>query len=138
MPPLKKKKKLPKGFEWTRRHSDIKGWIDELICPHGIGHDRGVHGCDGCCSEVFAPKKNLRQEIKGLLEYATTSGENLDYAVNSILDLIDGLHEEDIKVIEMMLVGERAEYIEFGLQRTEGRIDALSSMIDYKKGLIKK
>ena len=36
--------------------------IMERICPHGIGHpdpddykimtraDRGVHGCDGCCS----------------------------------------------------------------------------------------
>lgn len=21
----------------------------EAICPHGIGHHKGVHGCDGCC-----------------------------------------------------------------------------------------
>ena len=21
----------------------------ELICPHGIGHHKGVHGCDRCC-----------------------------------------------------------------------------------------
>lgn len=27
-------------------HSEV-----ELLCPHGIGHDMGVHGCDGCCSD---------------------------------------------------------------------------------------
>jgi hypothetical protein len=21
----------------------------EAICAHGIGHHKGVHGCDGCC-----------------------------------------------------------------------------------------
>lgn len=46
-------KKLPKGFNWKYRLSDIKGPLNELICPHRIGHDEGVHGCDGCCSKVF-------------------------------------------------------------------------------------
>ncbi len=27
----------------------------EAICPHGVGHHKGVHGCDGCCST--APKE---------------------------------------------------------------------------------
>ena len=27
----------------------------EAICPHGIGHHKGVHGCDGCCED--APKE---------------------------------------------------------------------------------
>jgi len=22
----------------------------EAICAHGIGHHKGVHGCDGCCA----------------------------------------------------------------------------------------
>lgn len=22
----------------------------EAICEHGIGHHKGVHGCDGCCA----------------------------------------------------------------------------------------
>lgn len=22
----------------------------EAICEHGVGHHKGVHGCDGCCS----------------------------------------------------------------------------------------
>jgi hypothetical protein len=22
----------------------------EVLCMHGIGHGRGVHTCDGCCS----------------------------------------------------------------------------------------
>lgn len=21
----------------------------EAICEHGVGHHKGVHGCDGCC-----------------------------------------------------------------------------------------
>jgi hypothetical protein len=29
---------------------DKSGRRIEWICPHGIGHHRGVHGCDGCCA----------------------------------------------------------------------------------------
>ncbi len=29
--------------------------FNEAICPHGIGHHKGVHGCDGCC--LNAPKE---------------------------------------------------------------------------------
>ncbi len=29
--------------------------FDEAICPHSIGHHKGVHGCDGCCAN--APKE---------------------------------------------------------------------------------
>jgi len=39
--------KLPKG--WKRHYRDDRD-IWENICPHGIGHCDGVHGCDGCCS----------------------------------------------------------------------------------------
>lgn len=28
------------------------GRFVEAICGHGIGHHKGVHGCDGCCSDV--------------------------------------------------------------------------------------
>lgn len=29
---------------------DIHGaGFTEAICEHGIGHHKGVHGCDGCC-----------------------------------------------------------------------------------------
>lgn len=31
------------------RNSDIRGRMTEWICPHGIGHHNGAHGCDGCC-----------------------------------------------------------------------------------------
>lgn len=24
----------------------------EALCPHGIGHHMGVHGCDGCCAHA--------------------------------------------------------------------------------------
>lgn len=26
------------------------GAFVEAICAHGVGHHKGVHGCDGCCS----------------------------------------------------------------------------------------
>ncbi len=26
----------------------------EAICPHGVGHHKGVHGCDGCCKDCPA------------------------------------------------------------------------------------
>lgn len=29
--------------------------FNEAICPHGVGHHKGVHGCDGCCEH--APKE---------------------------------------------------------------------------------
>lgn len=25
------------------------GQFVEAFCAHGIGHHKGVHGCDGCC-----------------------------------------------------------------------------------------
>ena len=32
------------------RYMHSRGFI-EAICEHGIGHHKGVHGCDGCCKE---------------------------------------------------------------------------------------
>lgn len=36
---------------------DPSGERTEWVCDHGIGHHRGVHGCDGCC--VNEPKMEL-------------------------------------------------------------------------------
>lgn len=34
----------------TQYGRDIhSGKFVEAICEHGIGHHKGVHGCDGCC-----------------------------------------------------------------------------------------
>jgi hypothetical protein len=27
-----------------------RGSFAEAICPHGVGHHKGIHGCDGCCA----------------------------------------------------------------------------------------
>lgn len=29
----------------------------EWLCPHGVGHEKGTHGCDGCCANVILPEK---------------------------------------------------------------------------------
>lgn len=31
-----------------------RGEFVEAICPHGVGHHKGVHGCDGCCGDAPA------------------------------------------------------------------------------------
>ena len=56
-------KKLPKGWRKHRKYEPlgigVMGYSDEYLCPHGIGHDKGVHGChanekgEACCSTIF-------------------------------------------------------------------------------------
>ena len=53
---MKKDIKLPKGW---KKHNKVEplsygvwGSSEEYLCPHGIGHDEGIHGCDGCCSKL--------------------------------------------------------------------------------------
>lgn len=51
--------KSDKGKKWTlekQMYRDIhNNPFYEAICPHGIGHHKGIHGCDGCCQK--APKE---------------------------------------------------------------------------------
>ncbi len=41
----KKNRKYERGSLITMFYSD------EYLCEHEVGHDMGVHGCDGCCSD---------------------------------------------------------------------------------------
>lgn len=36
----------PNGLAAGRLHV---GRFAEAICKHGVGHHKGIHGCDGCC-----------------------------------------------------------------------------------------
>lgn len=42
--------------EWIllpQRGRDMhQGLFKEAICPDGVGHHKGVHGCDGCCKDA--------------------------------------------------------------------------------------
>lgn len=29
----------------------------EWACPHGVGHGKNIHGCDGCCSDPDFPPR---------------------------------------------------------------------------------
>ncbi len=41
----------PNEWKFEKRWSDIRtNGLIEAICSHGIGHHKGVHGCDGCCN----------------------------------------------------------------------------------------
>ncbi len=41
----------------------------ELACHHGIGHQLGAHGCDGCCGLIFGDlAENERKRITNILE----------------------------------------------------------------------
>jgi hypothetical protein len=64
---LLKNMTMTKTKGWTRHYRDDKGnWED--VCVHGIGHEKGMHGCDGCCSELYhqAPpeKSHLEKMIR--------------------------------------------------------------------------
>lgn len=51
--------------DWTlhSRWSDIRSnGLIEAICPHGVGHHLGIHGCDGCCKTI--PKEFRNQVTK--------------------------------------------------------------------------
>ena len=64
MKPAKKKKAvlaslaaLPsvavKAWHWPFLRVNSNG-AKEYACPHGVGHG-GIHGCDGCCSDMAFP-----------------------------------------------------------------------------------
>jgi hypothetical protein len=37
----------------VQNHRDMHdAGFTELICPHGIGHHKGIHGCDGVAGKV--------------------------------------------------------------------------------------
>ena len=50
-----KLKKKPVKWQKHRKYEPlgfgVMGYSDEWLCPHGIGHEMGTHGCDGCCSD---------------------------------------------------------------------------------------
>lgn len=46
---LNKKSKTWRLLEQNYRDMHARGFT-EAICEHGIGHHKGVHGCDGCCA----------------------------------------------------------------------------------------
>lgn len=49
---METKKQLMKEDGWVRHYRNDKGvWED--ICPHGVGHEKGIHGCDGCCKDLY-------------------------------------------------------------------------------------
>lgn len=55
-------KKLPKGYTRHKKLEPMSPWkilvVDEILCPHGVGHSEGIHGChagdDGkpCCEKL--------------------------------------------------------------------------------------
>lgn len=54
---ISKIKEINKKKEWIK-HNKFEpigygkiGVYEEYLCQHGIGHEMGVHGCDGCCSD---------------------------------------------------------------------------------------
>ena len=38
------------------------GYRGEYQCPHGVGHGRHIHGCDGCCKRDDFPLNDANLE----------------------------------------------------------------------------
>lgn len=52
-----------KKKNWTRNFRADKGtWED--TCPHGIGHENDVHGCDGCCKGMYTSQQKEGEECQ--------------------------------------------------------------------------
>lgn len=47
--------KINQKYKWKLVYTKSDFAKNEAICPHGIGHHKGIHGCDGCCQKC--PKK---------------------------------------------------------------------------------
>jgi len=43
-----KKEEWKLSGEQNYRDMHDAGFV-EAICAHGVGHHKGIHGCDGCC-----------------------------------------------------------------------------------------
>lgn len=56
-------KKNEKKWELSKQFGrDIHGNpFFVALCPHGIGHHKGIHICDGCCKD--APKEIWDEEF---------------------------------------------------------------------------
>jgi hypothetical protein len=76
----------------------------ELQCCHGIGHQMGIHGCDGCCGLIFGGLvEQTEDRILELLEEhqmngkttsgflgGCTCGEFVDDYRGHLIELISG------------------------------------------------
>lgn len=91
----------PKGKIKTR-FSDMEksGQRTEWVCPHGIGHHRGVHGCDGCCadepemSKTTDDRQKLTDEIIlgvdiGVCDHSTTAQNDKHITEKEAANLVD-------------------------------------------------
>uniref|UniRef100_A0A6M3XRC9 Uncharacterized protein n=1 Tax=viral metagenome TaxID=1070528 RepID=A0A6M3XRC9_9ZZZZ len=56
------KKEATKKEDWVINERFADRHVAEAICKHGIGHHRGMHGCDGCCENV--PKEIWEKTTK--------------------------------------------------------------------------
>lgn len=75
---LKKLQKLVGEYLWTDMEDEVflakasqlrresywtgPGYRGEYQCPHGVGHGRHVHGCDGCCKRDDFPLNDANLE----------------------------------------------------------------------------
>jgi hypothetical protein len=44
--------------------------VVEDTCPHGVGHERGIHGCDGCCEGLYETGADLQDEVAKMCKEA--------------------------------------------------------------------
>lgn len=55
-----------KNKRWDKLDENGKNVIED-VCEHGIGHELGIHGCDGCCAEIYPrpePKEDWEEEFE--------------------------------------------------------------------------
>mgnify|MGYP001611003724 CR=1 FL=1 len=76
MKPITNPKRVKKGEKKWKKHRKyeplgigVMGYSDEFLCPHGIGHEKGVHGCDSCCIRLTDVIKYFKSHPKETVYY---------------------------------------------------------------------
>lgn len=59
-----KKQKWVQHRKYEALNMLTMGYSDEYLCEHGIGHEMGVHGCDGCCADPSFEKLYKKKSEK--------------------------------------------------------------------------
>lgn len=105
--PPEKENNQSKEEDIVTRFSDMEtsGRRTEWICPHGIGHHMGVHGCDGCCANEPKMEKTTKD-----ISTPPVEKEECEHKYRT-LENINGVTGEVSYSKKCMLCGQKDEYI---------------------------
>jgi hypothetical protein len=115
-------------MKWTQHYRSDKG-VMEYLCSHGVGHELGIHGCDGCCGDKSFPLLPSSQSAQYEKAYQDVAKR---------FSLRESVHDEEIcKRLEGLKLPVRKQPLgqeSVGLMWDRGYCQAISDAISLIKG----